>query len=346
MERKPARPKVWMLLLAVMIAALPIARWVNRAREDRRIVERIRASGGWAYHDHAVSPTGLLFDTEPRVPSAIRRVLGDDLFQTVVEVNLVSHVDEDGRFYRGQVPNDALMPSIARLEDLRKLTLHRGQARDVSLGQIRSLKHLEELALEQTKLSDAGVAHLRGLKSLKRLRIQSDAYSDPSITDRSLEVIGSLPALEELTIVGRRFSDDGLKHLAKLPRLRKLSLGCYDARISDRGLATLSRIRTLETLALPLARVSDQGLAHLRALPRLRELGCEGTSLTDAGMPLLARIDSLETVRLNGTFVSDSGLDALLRLPNLRSVDCGFTNVTREKVSAILKDRPTLWINY
>ena len=57
------------------------------------------------------------------------------------------------------------------------------------------------------------------------------------ITDRSLEILGRMTSLEEVTLSACHFiSDAGLVHLARLPRLRNVSVDAT-ARVSRAGVA-------------------------------------------------------------------------------------------------------------
>ena len=63
---------------------------------------------------------------------------------------------------------------------------------------------LNLLIWDATSITDQGVAHLAGLKNLKKIHI-----SNSWITDKSLVLLSSLPQIEELSLQGNHFSDEG-----------------------------------------------------------------------------------------------------------------------------------------
>jgi hypothetical protein len=81
---------------------------------------------------------------------------------------------------------------------------------------------------------DAATEHIAGLSRLRHY------YAGQTrITDRSLEILGSMNSLEEVELSAcAGISDAGLVHLAKLPRLRKVSVDA-SARVSRAGIAVL-----------------------------------------------------------------------------------------------------------
>ena len=76
------------------------------------------------------------------------------------------------------------------------------------------------------------VLHIAGLSRLKHY------YAGKTqITDRSLEILGGMTSLEEVTLSACNFiSNAGLVHLARLPRLRSVSVDAT-AHVSRAGIA-------------------------------------------------------------------------------------------------------------
>jgi len=69
--------------------------------------------------------------------------------------------------------------------------------------------------------TDVATSHIVGMSNLKKYHA---GYT--LITDRSLEMLGRLNSLEELSFEGCKFiSDAGIGFLTTLPRLREISIG-------------------------------------------------------------------------------------------------------------------------
>ena len=107
-------------------------------------------------------------------------------------------------------------------------------------------------------------ASLIGVHRRFRLRFRTKARAEGN-TYVEGEALGSLPAIEDLSLIGSPVTDRGLAALAGLTSLRRLSLAQTD--ITDQGLAHLKPLAALRDLDLTGADVGDEGLAHLKDLP-------------------------------------------------------------------------------
>jgi hypothetical protein len=93
-------------------------------------------------------------------------------------------------------------------------------ADDEALAQLARLTDLRELSLEGRGISDAGVAALAALHRLERL-----ALEHTSVTDQGLAHLGRLGRLRALGLRGSEVGDAGLAHLEALSALELLDLG-------------------------------------------------------------------------------------------------------------------------
>lgn len=157
---------------------------------------------------------------------------------------------------------------IARLQNLRRLTLPKRQFRGESLKgltRLASLNNLRCLELCGNELGPDGLASLSELKHLERL--------DGNLVD-----------------------DDGLMRLSKLNSLRSLDLSW--THLSASSLPYLRNLPCLEALSLLHAEINDESLKHLRGLSSLRWLDLRNTNVTEEGVKALRRdLPALETVR-------------------------------------------------
>ena len=126
--------------------------------------------------------------------------------------------------------SEKAIPHLTSFSQLLRLWLYGPAIEEDSLKQTARLATLQSLLIVggsawgfgQTSVpashgvSDAGIAHFANHQSLQHLAIDSTG-----LTDRSLEIVRTIPNLQSLTLQGSHFTDDGLKHLAGMVKLRQ-----------------------------------------------------------------------------------------------------------------------------
>ena len=167
--------------------------------------------------------------------------------------------------------------------------------------------------------------------------------SSSHITDRALELLGTLPGLETVSLAGTAVTDAGVAHLAACERLREVNLqgtATGDGALRAlAGKANLCQVRTGNN-------VTDAGLAVLHEFPVFKQwhggepelallsydagpnyLLLRG-SFTDRGMAQLAGLDGLFALNLDasGLGISAAGLAPLTTLPHLGWLACDATD--------------------
>jgi len=115
---------------------------------------------------------------------------------------------------------DAHLASLANLRNLQALTFRTlgfTQVTNDGMTSLANLPNLRELRINgSVKVTDAGMVHLTGLRHLEKLDIGRTA-----ITGAAAPILGKLPALKELHVVGTRFDPQGIQALRKLsPRVK------------------------------------------------------------------------------------------------------------------------------
>lgn len=283
-------------------------------------------------------------------PWIIRRLLGDDTFWQVEEVDFWDLETSPTGELESQRPAE-LQPELLReLPDLRVLRLMYDQVDDDWLRVASQAPKLQSLSLwgyDKGTATRAGVENLRGAKRLRTLSLGGDWVRDdtmrgvatlsqlqsldlgptPNLTAAGFAEIKHLTELRELSFPSEKTIDDSTT--VALPHLRQLrSLLLPKTSVTDVTLSRLTQLTDLETLMLLETNISDAGLESLAGLHNLKTLYLLRTQVGDAGMESLAGLRSLEVLYLNGTQVSDAGLAPLTRLPNLTYLDLGGTNIT------------------
>src|SRR5688500_5504462 len=95
-----------------------------------------------------------------------------------------------------------MMPSLARMDKLRHLTMIGTLITDEGLKYIRDLTKLEELDLYGVKITDEGVPYLKKLTNLRRLNLLG-----AQITDASADVLASFKELRDLNLYRSRLTN-------------------------------------------------------------------------------------------------------------------------------------------
>jgi hypothetical protein len=158
-----------------------------------------------------------------------------------------------------------------------------------------------DIDLDGTKVSDRDLEHLKGLTALQSLSL----YGTP-VSDAGLAHLQGLTGLEWLNLGGTRVTDAGLVHIKDLTGLRELYLS--DTDVSDAGLAHLKGLAALQWLFMDGTQVSDAGLVHLKGLTRLQRLYLARTKVSDPGLAHLTGLTRLLWVDLPDTQVSNAGI--------------------------------------
>jgi hypothetical protein len=179
-----------MLLVAVTMLSVALAWWSHRAREQQRVLARIAAAGGsYQYEGDQWDEFGNPLPRSSPVPNWLVAWLGVDYFHNVVDV---------------AVTNRDVLYELDRLPGLQSVRI---------LANAVTASHIQAVAR---------------LRQLNELDAQGDGLST-ELTDKSLALIGEMPQLESVFILGSGFSIEGLERLGASRSLRIVSVeGCHE----------------------------------------------------------------------------------------------------------------------
>lgn len=311
------RLRLWMLLALVVVIALPMALWANRARDQQIAVEQALAVRGFVAYAHEIDARGNLLAQKPETPGPawLRRMLGDDYFRNVQGIFFLTPRRDDDATNAERLKRDRdVLPRVASLPGLKQLTI--GEATDESLSVLRANRQLETLTLNGARFTDAGIASL-----------------------------GILPYIENFTIMdATRITDASCATLGRWPKLSRVVL--YHADIGDRGIAALAECRLLSSLIVlkndGWKHTTDAALASLSEARSLTFLSLLGTSITDDGVAALARLPNLETLEIDSERLTDRSLEIVEGFPKLKSVSLQSGRITPEAKKRLSDARPGL----
>jgi hypothetical protein len=193
------------VLVLMTLLCVGLAYWTQRARQQKRLADQVRLSGGQAFYDFEADNLSaqLTFafsydqyfeillggkqsvEKGSDVPRWLLDPLGQDYFHTIVRAN-VCDCDE--------------------------------------LQEIEAFPRLQELVIGRGATDD-DIEHVARLRHLKQLCVGADS----KLTDRSLKALATMPALEIVFLDGT-FSAKGLADLAQSASLRQIrATGCDDS---------------------------------------------------------------------------------------------------------------------
>lgn len=182
---------------------------------------------------------------------------------------------------------------------------------------IQKLSVCQVTKIDANKLDfeDSHMAFLKDFTTLKEL----DLF-DTLVTDKSLEIIGNLKALETLALGHTAINGQGFKyilglnHLQQLhvstlklkhgalaqlkplmPHIIRLNIGRTESGNEDVAIVQyLKNVQILDISSNP--RVDNHAAPYLSHLNDLRKLNIEDTGISDKSLPTLMKIPRLETV--------------------------------------------------
>lgn len=223
-----------------------------------------------------------------------------------------------------------------------------GQMTDEVLASVARVEHLTALDLSGSRaLTDEGARQLVRLRGLRHLDLSGTA-----ITDRALEILCELPALETLGLAMTHISDEGLASLTQCRELREVNLSwTHTGDGALRALAGMPKLHTLSTgnnitdagmrllHDLPVFKVWQGGetrMALLDAGARPNHLSLRGR-FTDRGLQELQGLDGLFGLSLDGSYadLTAAALAPLVSLPRLGWLSVDATDETMRDIAAM-----------
>ncbi|MCA9172215.1 MAG: hypothetical protein KDB23_31335 [Planctomycetales bacterium] len=255
-------------------------------------------------------------------------------------------------FHGRERVNDADMLQIARLSDLRRLSLYGAAISDKSADSLARHTNLETLSLENCQITDKTMRAIAKLKRLKSLNLNGTL-----VTDKSIWYLVGLPKLAELKALNARFSGRGVSRLGASKSLETIELSAtspfslssspalksiriYVSRLDEP--VTIEYMPALEHATIEVHRVvADEPTGILiSSAPKLKEVVILGAGADLSAAPSM---ESLFVIG-NGAKFGDLGelprLKLRSELPKLmkfRAIDVNITPDSFQLLPAALK---------
>jgi hypothetical protein len=284
----------------------------------------------------------------------VRRPFGDDAWRAILQCRQIAKLtikrDQvgDARALVGLSALDQLecltvdggeitaddAREIAKLQNLRELTLSLVTVTDDSLQPLGELRNLERLLLKHRGTGPnnaaAGVAALTRLPKLRELELGRLVTLDDSV----FSLLATMTQLESLNLEQAGVTGSEIELLSRLPKLKELSL--VGTKVDDTAMEKLAKMTQLDSLDISYTKVTDAGLKHVGSLPNLRILGASGNPITDAGLAEIGRLSQLAVLMMANADISDAGLEHIAGLPKLIGVSLsGNPKVSKASVAKL-----------
>jgi len=299
---------IMLLILLLCIPLGWIGQKYHRMRVEDGIVDQILAADGTVIYPHHKNPLPHGgFTNNPNNPAPgpqwLRDQLGDNIFARVhcvwltkgnVRDEIVATLpplnDLEILVLRSSSVTDACIDSLLQVSRLKELTLDADKISPQALNRLSSHPTLESLTLYGRLSSPNHLRQLKPWQSLRELEIYTSMANDddlqaiagftnlrklslhhlPEVKLHDPNLLAKMTMLQELSIVGSRFTDAPLSHIAQRTRLQKLNLRGSD--ITDEGLALLKPLTQLRTLNVSDTLVTEKGLQSLSEMKSLEEI--------------------------------------------------------------------------
>ncbi|MAT12820.1 MAG: hypothetical protein CMM02_17640 [Rhodopirellula sp.] len=225
--------------------------------------------------------------------------------------------------------------TLAKLKDLRVLSIRHGQFQDTDLEPLSSLSKLTSVELQSLHFTGAGLEHLTGSKGITSLKLNNN----PAWAAEESKRLEELPLLEEIQLACTATTDESIKAFTNHQSLHTLVLD--NTHVTFAGLKSISENSNLRHLSL---RSCLLGSLHPDALSQLTtklpfSLNLADSDVTDEA---LINIQSLNVVHLNlsGTQISDQGLTYLSGHAYCQSLDLSYTQCSSNGLTDVVTSLP------
>ncbi len=217
---------------------------------------------------------------------------------------------------------------LGSLQHLETLALS-GKANDRCMPAIARLGNLKKLSIQSTKITDDGLELLKGMTKLEDVTLTQAGF-----TSRCLQTVATWPNLHRLTLWNLNPRQDGKAEWSEISLLpsKVRFLDLVDCpKIGDLQLRAIGSLANLESLSIQsrvLQRITDTGASYLARAPKLRSLTIRPSFITDQGLSSLQAIEALENLDIECVATS-VGLENLGQHKRLKSLVISSPDLSR-----------------
>ena len=280
----------------------------------------VRKRFGWAmqdgkFTDEGLAKVGQLFFTNTDLQNTDLKDLSKYPQLSSLGINRSPQVTDEG------------IRELAKIKQIKKLTLSGPWITDSTLGELGKLTHLEKISVYKSKVTGDGYAKLQ--HALPGCNVYVD-WTPPSNSRRKFEIL--------LPLVPATLSGDDRAELIRAAVGKAIGRPANQVTQADWQKPT--------ELNFIFSKITDDCLKEVGALRQLKKLQLDNTRITDEGLKELNNLTQFEHLGFSGTYVTDNGIQHLHNFKSLTSVTLGRTNVTPDGVAALKRALPKCDIHY
>jgi Leucine-rich repeat (LRR) protein len=260
------------------------------------------------------------------------------------EIHLTAYEWERIDPWERRITSDAI-PLITQLPDIIILNLAICKSLDdqkLSQLSLRKYSRLQGLYLSRTSVGDESLEMIGGLKQLVELSL-----SYTRITDKELGRLGGLIHLHKLSLRGTEIGDAGMERISISINQQLRNIDLRETQITSKGAMHLARLPHLEWLDVSWTGIDDRVMSMCSEFKELEVLILDGTHITDVGLQKLASShvsDQLKCLYLCDSQITDKSAEYLPRFQQLKHLSVSGSLMTSGGVSKIRKQLPGLRI--
>ena len=232
----------------------------------------------------------------------------------------------DGRIIGIVIDNNDLaladMQAIGKLIDLETIRISGPSVDDSYVEAMSGLIKLKSVDIENGEITDKSLEILKTLPDINALLLRRNL----KLTDNAVKLFAEFPKLQTLKILYNNFSPTSLYDLENLKSIRILDL--RGLQVDDLTFIFLSELENLEELRVRSGSVSNAGIAELVKCQKLKTLELQDTSVGAGCGEFFKEMKGLRTLQIfrGGEFgaeaVSELGVLTNLEFLQLRAISC------------------------
>ncbi len=207
--------------------------------------------------------------------------------------------------------------------------------KDASTRFAKDLDFIGELDLSNCRITPVALKNLCRLSKLYEL----DA-SNCNLTGQGFGVLNCIPDLTYLCLDKNPLTSKGLEDIGSLHALEKLSLRGSLNNVHGRKLSGLER-SSIQTLDLFSTKLTAADFESIQKMPKLKKLGLQGSKFQSWMTDYLAECKSLTCLNLaSAKGLNNRVVQSFLKLKGIRSLIINFSDISKEDELWLAKNMP------
>lgn len=231
----------------------------------------------------------------------------------------------------GPQVGDEVLPILAQIVGLRRLSFDNWHGRGHGLSSLAILPNLEALSIRFTRVDETGLSEIAALGQLSELSL------DISLPGAAFSFVGKLRKLRSLSLQFPEPVGGVFKSIGQLDQLESLHVNTGEPCLDDECVRELGRCTALRELKLfPCDRLTDKAVSFLEDLPDLENLDLRRYSPSDIAIAHFANMKSLKSLHMPlQQRLTIAGIQGLARCRALTELLLGYPDITIDDAALV-----------